>query len=207
MSSHHIIRDEQEPALLIWESEILPRHQLEALLEWSPLVMISQEILDWVIAQGIKIDVVQSNEAFLMEVHKKLSHQWPFEIFPASSKALSESLRWLFQRGHQEVHLIISFSKAREIKISKELPRLITFQDHYKSYPAPHSEWKKWMRRGLALEIIGPLKAYTNLKPMAEQTFLVNQDGWVRLQGLENDTWIREGLNPCVGPEDNADPA
>ena len=40
MSSHHIARDDQEPALIIANGEMCSQELLGQLLEWSPLVIV-----------------------------------------------------------------------------------------------------------------------------------------------------------------------
>lgn len=57
MSSHHIIRDKQEPALIIANGEACSIEILEQLLEWSPTVIVLDGALERVIELGIKVDV------------------------------------------------------------------------------------------------------------------------------------------------------
>ncbi|MEM9326455.1 MAG: hypothetical protein AAGA85_12390 [Bacteroidota bacterium] len=58
MSSHHIVRDEQEPALYVHEADNFLLEQLGDLLEWSPTVIASARALKKVIDFGIKVDQV-----------------------------------------------------------------------------------------------------------------------------------------------------
>lgn len=57
MSSHHIIRDKQEPALIIANGEECSMDLLEQLLEWSPTVVVLDDAIERVISLGIKVDV------------------------------------------------------------------------------------------------------------------------------------------------------
>jgi thiamine pyrophosphokinase len=57
MSSHHIIRDKQEPALIIANGEACSMDILDQLLEWSPTVIVLDGAIDRVISLGIKVDV------------------------------------------------------------------------------------------------------------------------------------------------------
>ena len=57
MSSHHIIRDKQEPALIIANGEECTMDLLEQLLEWSPTVVVLDGAIERVISLGIKVDV------------------------------------------------------------------------------------------------------------------------------------------------------
>ncbi len=56
MSSHHFVREGQEPALLIIDA--IDDDNLMALLEWSPLVIVTSQALPRVESWGIRIDAV-----------------------------------------------------------------------------------------------------------------------------------------------------
>ncbi len=55
MSSHHVIRDEQEPPVFIF-SENFSLEILNDLLAWSPLVFVEHSLLKWFTARNIKVD-------------------------------------------------------------------------------------------------------------------------------------------------------
>ena len=58
MSSHHIVRDDQEPALIIANGAECSNELLGQLLEWSPLVIVLDSAMERVVALGIKVDVL-----------------------------------------------------------------------------------------------------------------------------------------------------
>lgn len=60
MSSHHVIRDEQEPPVLILAIEN-NLEQIKQLLGWSPTVWVLEEHAEWVMSQNIKIDGILSS--------------------------------------------------------------------------------------------------------------------------------------------------
>ena len=64
MSSHHIIRDKQEPALIIANGEECSMDLLEQLLEWSPTVVVLDGAIQRVIDLGIKfygVNLIENN--------------------------------------------------------------------------------------------------------------------------------------------------
>ena len=63
MSSHHIIREKQEPALLIVDLLDFDLENLGQLLEWSPTVIVLKDAVEKVYSLGLKIDVIIDNEA------------------------------------------------------------------------------------------------------------------------------------------------
>lgn len=58
MSSHHFVKEKQEPALLILADEEINVPLLQSLLEWSPLVVADEKTLFLLNHDPIKIDVV-----------------------------------------------------------------------------------------------------------------------------------------------------
>ena len=58
MSSHHIVRDDQEPALIIANGAACQPEFLGQLLEWSPLVVVLDAAMERVMELDIKVDVL-----------------------------------------------------------------------------------------------------------------------------------------------------
>jgi len=58
MSSHHFVKEDQEPALFIIDPRAIAFEKVQELLEWSPLVIVSQQAIEIVQDWGIKIDVL-----------------------------------------------------------------------------------------------------------------------------------------------------
>lgn len=63
MSSHHIVRENQEPALLIEDLFLIDEENLGQLLEWSPTIVIEEETIDLLDARGYKFDIVFTRNA------------------------------------------------------------------------------------------------------------------------------------------------
>src|ERR1700748_3041941 len=75
MSSHHIIREKQEPALLVLGLDNFPGELLGQLLEWSPTVIATAQTAEKLVASGIKIDwmITDGNEDILQSNVKLMS--------------------------------------------------------------------------------------------------------------------------------------
>jgi thiamine pyrophosphokinase len=58
MSSHHIVRENQEPALLIEDLFLIDEEDLGQLLEWSPTIVVEAGTIDLLDARGYKFDIV-----------------------------------------------------------------------------------------------------------------------------------------------------
>jgi hypothetical protein len=88
MSSHHFVREGQEPALLILDP--LAFELASPFLEWAPVVLVSENALTEVMSWGIKIDVVLVTSGNEEAVTDKVSEQAPVEIItmePGNSPA------------------------------------------------------------------------------------------------------------------------
>jgi thiamine pyrophosphokinase len=74
MSSHHIVRDDQEPALIIANGASCDPELLGQLLEWSPLVIVLDSAMERVMKLDIKVDVLLGIlTEILMNITKNLS--------------------------------------------------------------------------------------------------------------------------------------
>jgi len=75
MSSHHIVRDEQEPALLVLNAGWLRNETLASLLEWSPTIVVPAGEVEVLTTLGIKPDVVVATH------EEKIQHAAVWEAF------------------------------------------------------------------------------------------------------------------------------
>src|SRR5687767_7172608 len=78
VSSHHFVKEGQEPALAILEAYSL--EAVEPLLEWAPLVIVAEAAIDEVVRWGIKIDVVVAKEEKARQLFDQLSDQGPIKF-------------------------------------------------------------------------------------------------------------------------------
>jgi thiamine pyrophosphokinase len=85
LSSHHIVRDDQEPALIIANGSACNLELLGQLLEWSPLVIVLDSAMERVMKLDIKVDVLLGDfdGDFDPNYYKK---QYPLEIVHTRSK-------------------------------------------------------------------------------------------------------------------------
>ena len=80
MSSHHIVRDDQEPALIIANGAACNNELLGQLLEWSPLVIVLDSAIERVLELGIKVDVLLGDFDRDFDAEKYKEAQYPIEI-------------------------------------------------------------------------------------------------------------------------------
>src|SRR5690606_13901028 len=75
MSSHHFVKEGQEPALLILDE--VDSSLVQPLLEWSPLVIVAEAAVHHVLAWGIKIDVLLASDEGIDELKIAMRDQAP----------------------------------------------------------------------------------------------------------------------------------
>src|SRR6188768_1189225 len=83
MSSHHFVKEGQEPALIIANGEACSTELLGQLLEWSPLVMVLDGAVLRVLELHIKIDVVLGDFDHNINMQELLKEQQPVKIIHA----------------------------------------------------------------------------------------------------------------------------
>ena len=103
MSSHHFVKENQEPALLILHTEAIPFEKVQELLEWSPTVIVTHASLEKVLGWGIKIDVVLTPAESIQSLTQTLRHQAPIQFVS-------------FKDEHEIITNIIEFLKSSHQK-------------------------------------------------------------------------------------------
>lgn len=116
MSSHHIVRDEQEPALIIHRMYEFPFETLGALLEWSPTLFCCAPALEQVLAQEVKIDVVLIPFESFEQIQEVLIGQEPLKIISLrDSEYLSSGMQVLVSEGRTAVNVITTEGLIDEV--------------------------------------------------------------------------------------------
>ena len=108
MSSHHVVREAQEPALFILDAEELSTELPGPLLEWSPTIVVHADAFEAVLAQGIKVDILIADVAQQEQLSHSIELQSPIEIIPIApeEEPLSPALRYLPAKQHRAVHIL-----------------------------------------------------------------------------------------------------
>lgn len=108
MSSHHIIREDQEPALVIDDASEQNPETIQQLLEWSPTVIVTERALEQVLSWGIKIDIVIATEQNVEKLKISLQNQFPLKILScnAETEVLDTALYFLIASRQRSVNII-----------------------------------------------------------------------------------------------------
>ena len=158
MSSHHIVRDDQEPALIIANGASCQPELLGQLLEWSPLVVVLDSAIERVMHLDIKIDVLLGDfdRDFDPEIYK--TKQYPLEIVhtPDQNKTdLEKALDYLIERKIPSVNIVWATGKRADHTITnltnivryRDLIKIVILDDHSKIFLLPN-KFEKWYTAG-----------------------------------------------------------
>ncbi len=191
MSSHHIVRDAQEPALLIAETNI-SLETIGQLLEWSPIVVVLEHCLEEVLAWNIKIDKVIGSENNQTKMWELTAHQQPLEIVVLKDELLKDQIDFAIS------HLIAQEISALSLVIPAALlpsdfvhylPNivLIFFETEWKGYFVPQGIFKKWTTAGTLFQIEAghTISQLIGLEEVGNNIFEVSATGLISFEVAE----------------------
>ena len=146
MSSHHFVKEQQEPAVFILDADNIQLDRISGLLEWVPTILVSEKALDQVLSWGIKIDVILASATFQKENLQLLEEQYPVKFLTVESDDfLNEGLQYLLASRHEAVHLVgISHQSAIDLQGKLDLMNLTLVDGNWKYYPVKSGKFKKW---------------------------------------------------------------
>lgn len=164
MSSHHFVKDQQEPAVFILNADEIQFDQVSGMLEWVPTVLVTEEALDQALSWGIKIDVILASTEFQKTNPQLLEEQYPVKFLTVSDRNfLDKGLQYLLESQHKAAHLVgIPHQRALELEEQTKLMDLTIVDGDWKYYPVRSGIFKKWFaestihihaKEGLPVEI------------------------------------------------------
>lgn len=202
MSSHHIVRDNQEPALILLSRPHRPE-VLHQLLEWSPTVVVSEECLDDILQLNIKIDVVLSSKGLSDLSKEQLSTQHPLTHIevPDNRHILQAGISYLRSAGHRAVNLISLQPESLLDMLSATKDMDFTIFDGRVRWACYRSgNFRKWLAKGTRLILqkqkdirIAPKVAVNDDNDYL--TFLTFDDGMVEIRSSGESFWVGQHFN------------
>ena len=217
MSSHHIVRDDQEPALIIANGASCSSDLLGQLLEWSPIVIVLDNAIDRVLQLDIKVDVLLGDfdDNFNPEIYK--DKQYPLEIVytPNQDKTdLEKAFDYLISKNHKAVNVVWATGKRADHTITnitsivqyRNKLKIVILDDHSKVFLL-QPKFEKWYTKSTPLSLIpiGEVSGITthNLKyPLLNEILTIGyrtgssnevfEDGIVTIEHLQGDLLLME---------------
>lgn len=164
MSSHHIVRDDQEPALIIANGASCNPELLGQLLEWSPLVIVLDSAIERVMQLDIKVDVLLGDFDRDFDANYYKEKQYPIEIVhtPDQSKTdLEKAFDYLHQRNIPAVNVVWATGKRTDHTITnltnivryRDKLKIVILDDHSKVFLLP-KKFEKWYTADTPISLI-----------------------------------------------------
>jgi len=186
MSSHHIIREKQEPALYIHRLGAFDEESLGQLLEWSPVLIVAASEYEKVLSLGVKIDIVAgtTGEAGMQENTR----------FVYMGEALPEIVKYLITEQHTAVNIIGNETRFDDLEPYLPEINIVLFTEKEKSY-AIKSGFSIWKPQGsiFRVDIISYFET-SNLRPDPDGHLVVIKDGFVTFNFTSRYLFISEPL-------------
>lgn len=217
MSSHHIVRDDQEPALIIANGASCSEELIGQLLEWSPLVITLDSAIERVLNLGIKVDVLLGDFDRDFNPEYYLQKQYPIEIVhtPNQDKTdLEKAFDYLIKKGHKAVNVIWATGKRADHTITnitnivayRNQLKIVILDDHSKVFLL-QNKYEKWYPANTTLSLI-PIGKVTGITtqnlfyPLNNEELTIGyrtgssnhvaQDGIVSIEHVEGDLLLME---------------
>jgi len=174
MSSHHIVREKQEPALLVLGLDHFSEEMLGQLLEWSPTVITTPLTAEQIDAFGIKVDIIIADEIGEgMQSDVKL-------ISPAGDTTIIAALKFLVAKAYPSVNIVTDELQLDILTDFADKINLVIFYNGQKIY-AIHSGFTKWKPRGENIRLLSAdlNMQTTGLDDKGDSRFVTTTDGFV----------------------------
>lgn len=173
MSSHHIVKEKQEPALYIHELGDFNGENLGQLLEWSPTVIVAASEYEKIVSLGIKIDVIVGNPDAGIELQDNI------RIVPQQQKGIADAMELLITEQYPAVNVISKISSFDDLTCYLPDINLVLFTERSKHY-AVKSGFSVWKPAG-TIFLIDIIAYFEADNVMQEETgeFVVVEDGLV----------------------------
>ena len=220
MSSHHIVRDDQEPALIIANGASCQPELLGQLLEWSPIVVVFESAMERVMELDIKVDILIGDFDRNFDPEKYQEEQFPIEIIhtPDQNKTdLEKAFDYLIARNIPAVNVVWATGKRADHTITnittiskyRNVLKIVLLDDHSKIFLLP-KKFEKWYTANTPISLI-PIGNVTGIRssnlfyPLQNDTLTlgyrtgssnhVTQDGIVTIEHEDGDLLLMECID------------
>ncbi|NMM46826.1 hypothetical protein [Marinigracilibium pacificum] len=175
MSSHHVIREGQEPAVYLRNTNSIYLEALFNLLEWSPYLIVNDETYEFTKIHQLKVDAI---------ISQKLVYQEPnVHIIDSSEDSNDIQLleKWIKKKNCDLVEI---FDTIENITLDISLDHSIGIIDSKIKYSYVRNSFEKWFPKFQKLKIRSTTKNqdfnFENIQ-IDGQTFNVIAEGLAKI--------------------------
>lgn len=188
MSSHHIIREKQEPALLVLGLDNFEDDLLGQLLEWSPTLMVTADTAEQLNAFGIKFDVLVGDEAEALQSDIK-------QVSRGSGSLTQAALSYLIANGYPAVNVVTDDDNLDDYLAYADRINIVIFNQGKKIYPiaSGFTKWKPAQEIVSVISKVDDLKI-TGLQAIGNSQYKTTDDGFISLTFTDPFIFIAESI-------------
>ncbi len=193
MSSHHVIREGQEPPVLIMDAVAAENPLLPDLLEWSPVIIALPDAVPAILLQQIKIDILLCSPDDLSRWKQVFRERYPVTLIGMSAgDQLPGVLMGILEKYNSGIIYAFTDSQENTALLSK-LEKVVCFIRDQRWSWFRQGNFRKWMRKGDELEIVGEYGDFEGGELIGSNRIRQTEDGIIFIKQLKN-AWILEGF-------------
>lgn len=198
MSSHHIVRDEQEPALLILTDQ-LDNGLIGNLLEWSPTVIIDADLVKVISECAFKIDIVIGEERSLTLSKQYLKHQEPIKHLSKNEgeNTALQALYYLMAGNYKSVNILINVEQSILDILTPFTSKItaVLYDENYKWFWVKDAVFSKWMAKNQRIKLANKLQPESTINLIDDgNNYTVQNDGMIQIQMKNPGFWLGETI-------------
>lgn len=189
MSSHHVVREKQEPALLLLGLNGFDEELLGQLLEWSPTVITTPQTAEKLSSLGIKIDWIITDSPSEVE-------QSDVSILGANGNdPVDAAMEYLTTSEYPSVNIVTDEPGLNNYLPYADKINLVIFNNNKRIFPISPG-FSKWKPAGEAIEILSPVTGIqcAGLHKIDEMHYETTHDGIFSIDFMEPFIFIAEDL-------------
>ncbi|WKV13504.1 hypothetical protein [Marivirga harenae] len=179
MSSHHIIRDEQEPPVLVFEL-FDNWNEISELLAWSPILLIDPQMEEVFSSKQTKVD------GFLVSQEEEVDIRDAKSLVYNSSNLAWSINKWAEGKKYTAIYIFCDSDLMSKLiddkKAVKFLIPIIFFTDNGKYTLIPNYKFRKWYPKNYKIDILNnDIVAIENLSKDGKG-FYLEKDGFIKIE-------------------------
>jgi hypothetical protein len=154
MSSHHFVKEGQEPALCILDNVSFAT--AKSFLEWAPKILVIDTALEAILTWGIKVDVVLLKPGSANRFAALLELNQPLEILhcPFGQEAIRTVLDYFLKHGQYDVNIMV-FSASQYVPLIApftESMNIVLYENQSK-WTFHTKNFRKWVPKDTSFHI------------------------------------------------------
>lgn len=187
MSSHHIVKEKQEPALYIHDLGDFDEEYLGQILEWSPTLIVNGAIYEKIISLGLKVDVI-------LNAVEGTSTQENTKLIIGPGDEYNTVMNYLISEKYPAVNVIDRAKELADLAFYLQKINIVLFSATEKSY-AIKDGFRVWKPAGslFLIDVVSYFEA-SNLMQQSEREFEVVKDGFVEFTFTTEYLFLTEKL-------------